>query len=150
MSNKTSGFKQLFGHWLIVLLVVGLFFAATPARHASAQPVSVWDGSYPALKPTDMPAVVDGVQEVNSAAQFAWLASRPTMFGSEVDTVKLMVDINLDNHPWTPSTALSESNKVLDGNGHTISNLKVTVDNTTPNVTYYAAMFVGNFKQVSD
>ena len=148
MKQNTRVFKQLFIHLFIVLLIGGLFFAAGPIRHAFAQGASVWDGSYPTEKPADMPAVVDRVQEVNSAAQFAWLASRPTMFGSEVDTVKLMVDINLDNHPWTPSTALSESNKVLDGNGHTISNLKVTVDNTTPNVTYYAAMFVGNFKQV--
>ncbi|MEL7636784.1 MAG: right-handed parallel beta-helix repeat-containing protein [Anaerolineaceae bacterium] len=135
--------KKLFGKFFVFLLVVGLLFAVAP-KQAQAQTVSTWDGTYPAVKPLDMPAVVGGVQEVTTAAQFAWLASQPTMFETGVNTVKLMVDIDLAEYPWTPSLALKGAGNILDGNYHTIQNLRVTVANTTINASYYAAMFVGN------
>ena len=73
--------KKLFSKFIVLLLVVGLLFAAAPTMQAQAQTtVSTWDGTYPAEKPTDMPAVSGGVQEVTTAAQFAWLASQTDMF----------------------------------------------------------------------
>lgn len=136
--------KKLFGKFFILLLVVGLLFAAAPTKQAQAQGPSVWDGNYPTDKPLDMPAVVGGVQEVTTAAQFAWLASQTTMFETGVTTVKLMVDIDLAEHPWTPSNALGGgATNTFDGNNHTISGLKVSVTNSTVGGFYYAAMFVG-------
>lgn len=139
--------KKLFSKIFVLLLVVGLLFAAAP-KQAQAQTVSTWDGTYPGTKPAEMLDPVDGVQEVHTAAEFAWLANQTTMFEPGVTTVKLMVDIDLAEYPWTPSTALSVGGKVLDGNQHTISNLKVLVDNATVGTYYFAAMFVGTYQDV--
>lgn len=129
-------FSKLF----ILLLVVGLLFAVAPTAQAQAQTVSTWDGIYPTSAPGDLPAVVGGVQEVNTAAQFAWLASQTDMFPAGVTTVKLMVDINLANLPWTPSGGLASGSaatgNIFDGNGHTISNLHVVSSEA-------AGLFVG-------
>ena len=51
-------------------------------------------------------------------------------------TIKL-TDIDLADHPWTPGGGLlGDSSDVFDGNGHTISNLKVTYPK-------YAGLFNG-------
>ena len=68
--------KNLFTKFFVLLLVVGLLFAVAPTTQAQAQTPSVWDGTYPAAKPADMPAASGGIQEVTTAAQFAWLASQ--------------------------------------------------------------------------
>ena len=134
--------KKLFGKFFIILLVMGLLFVAVTPKQAQAQTPSVWDGVYPAARPTGMADPVAGVQLVNTAEEFAWLASQPNMFTSGVTTVKLMVDINLDSKPWTPSNALGGGlANTFDGNGHTISNLTVNVVNTTDDIVH-AAMFL--------
>jgi len=87
---------------------------------------TLWNGIIPANKPALMEAAVDGVQEIHTAAEFAWIMSQANMFADGVTTVKLMADINLDQKPWTPSVGLiGTAANVLDGNGHTISNLNV-------------------------
>lgn len=134
--------KKLFSKVFILLLVVGLLFAAAPTGQAQAATVSTWDGTYPTSAPGDLPAVSGGVQEVTTAAQFAWLASQTNMFAGGVTTVKLMVDIDLADHAWTPSSALGGGMaNTFDGNGHTISNLSVNVTNTTDAIVH-AAMFL--------
>lgn len=134
--------KKLFTKLFVFLLVVGLLFAVAPTKQALAQSPSVWDGTYPAAKPAGMLDPATGVQEVHTAEEFAWLASQPNMFTSGVTTVKLMVDINLDSKPWTPSNALGGGlANTFDGNGHTISNLTVNVVNTTDDIVH-AAMFL--------
>lgn len=136
--------KKLFGKFFILLLVVGLLFAAAPTGQAFAQTPSVWDGIYPAAKPAGMLDPASGVQEVWTAEEFAWLASQTNMFqNGVVNTVKLMVDIDLNNKPWTPSIALGQGEDngyVLDGNGKTISNLSINV--YQPGTFVYAGMFV--------
>ena len=136
--------KKLFGKFFIILLVVGLLFAAAPTKQALAQSPSVWDGTYPGTKPAGMLAPVGGVQEVWTAEEFAWLAKQTNMFqNGVVNTVKLMVDIDLNNKPWTPSIALGQGEDngyVLDGNGKTISNLSINV--YQPGTIVYAGMFV--------
>jgi hypothetical protein len=137
----TKKFLKVFG----LLLVVGLLFAATQTVQAQAPTASVWDGTYPVDKPLDMPAVVDGVQEVTTAAQFAWLASQTDMFPAGVTTVKLMVDIDLDNRLWTPSGGLASGSaatgNIFDGNGHTIS--KLNADQKLIGADNFSALFVG-------
>ena len=132
--------KNSFIKILGVLLVVGLLFAVAPTKQAQAATVSTWDGTYPTSAPGDLPAVSGGVQEVTTAAQFAWLASQTDMFPAGVTTVKLMVDINLANLPWTPSGGLASGSaatgNIFDGNGHTISNLRVVSSEA-------AGLFVG-------
>ena len=101
--------KKLFGKFFIFLLVVGLLFAVAPTRQAQAQTPSVWDGIYPGTKPAGMLDPVGGVQEVHTAAEFAWLASQTNMFqNGVVNTVKLMVDIDLYNKSLSPSIALGQ------------------------------------------
>ena len=137
--------KKLFSKVFILLLVVGLLFAVAPTKQAQAQTVSTWDGIYPTSAPGDLPAVVGGVQEVNTAAQFAWLASQTDMFPAGVTTVKLMVDIDLDNHLWTPSGGLASGSaatgNIFDGNGHTIS--KLNADQKLIGADNFSALFVG-------
>lgn len=134
--------KKLFGKVFIFLLVVGLLFAVAPAKQALAQTVSTWDGTYPTEKPLDMPAVVDGVQEVTTAAQFAWLSKQTTMFPSGTTTVKLMTDIDLLNFSWDPSLAIKGNpSNIFDGNGHTIKNLKVEFTDLSSAYVYGALFY---------
>ena len=137
--------KKLFGKVFIFLLVVGLLFAAAPTGQALAQSPSVWDGTYPGTKPAGMLDPVGGVQEVHTAAEFAWLASQTDMFPAGVTTVKLMVDIDLDNRLWTPSGGLASGSaatgNIFDGNGHTIS--KLNADQKLIGADNFSALFVG-------
>ena len=137
--------KNLFSKFFVLLLVVGLLFVVAPTTQAMAQTtVSTWDGTYPAERPIGMVAPDAGVQLVNTAKEFAWLASQTNMFVGGVTTVKLNVDIDLANHPWIPSNALGGgATNTFDGNGHTISRLNVSVTSSTVGELYYAAMFVG-------
>ena len=137
--------KNLFTKFFVLLLVVGLLFAAAPTMQAQAQTtVSTWDGTYPAERPIGMVAPDAGVQLVNTAEEFAWLASQTNMFVGGVTTVKLNVDIDLAHYAWIPSNALGGgATNTFDGNGHTISGLNVSVTSSTDGELYYAAMFVG-------
>ncbi len=133
--------KKLFSKIFVLLLVVGLLFAVAPTRQVEAQVTSTWDGNYPTEKPVDMLPAIDGVQRIYTAAEFAWLASQADMFPAGVTTVKLMVDIDLANHPWKPSGGLASGSaatgNIFDGNGHKISNLRVVEEEA-------AGLFVGN------
>jgi hypothetical protein len=72
---------------------------------------------------------VGGVQEIHTAEEFAWILSQTDMFPAGTTTVMLMTDINLNNHPWTPSGGLKSGSAItgdtFDGNDHTIYNLSV-------------------------
>ena len=64
----------------------------------------------------------------------------------------LVKDIDMSGTPWVPVTF----NGVLDGNGHSISNLKITTEGTTERTTYdgnmkeYATVFSGVFDILED
>lgn len=139
--------KNLFTKFFVLLLVVGLLFAAAPTMQAQAQTtVSTWDGTYPAERPIGMVAPDAGVQLVNTAKEFAWLASQTDMFPAGVTTVKLMVDIDLNNYLWTPSGGLASGSaatgNIFDGNGHTIS--KLNAGQITIGASKFSALFAGS------
>lgn len=94
-------------------------------------PLSTWNGSV-----GDVPNAVGTIIEISTAGQLAGLA-RDVNSGITYSgyTVKLTIDIDLNNLDWTPIgrvigyPSVSFSGE-FDGNGHTIYNLKVT-DTTT-------------------
>ena len=123
-------------------LVGGNFGLTSQDAYALWVPsASPWNGVYPAAAPGSLKDPVDGVQEIHTAEEFAWILSQADMFPTGTTTVKLMTDINLNNFSWTPSGGLASGSAVtgdiFDGNGHTIYNLNVTREGN-------AALFVGN------
>ena len=92
-----------------------------------------WDGN--TLTPVTPTA--DGVYEIKTAAELAWIAQQVNLaqdgshFSFWNKTVKLMNDISLDGFPWTPIGDVNAAGTivyfdgVLDGDGHTVSGLNV-------------------------
>lgn len=89
-----------------------------------------------------------GEYEVATPAQLAWIAATVNS-GEEFEgkTVKLMADIDLAGHAWTPigdgsrlgSAAMGNQFKgTFDGNGRTISNLNI---NTTKGTDFAVGLF---------
>lgn len=92
--------------------------------------ISTWDGTYPDTRPVGMDdGAGDLIIDIDTAEEFAWIMSQPNMFldgVTDVHTVRLNTNIDLANHPWTPSVAAGPSQaNTFDGGGHTISNLFV-------------------------
>ncbi len=94
--------------------------------------VEVWDG-----KTLTEPILVDGVYEINTGSQLAWLAAAvsgtlpdtravaATSFAGK--TFKLTSDINLGENAWKPiGLGGKHFEGIFDGQGHTITGLKVT------------------------
>ncbi len=91
--------------------------------------LNVWDGTSTEITPN-----ADGVYEVTSGAQLAWIAEQTTSGANtfEGKTVKLMSDIDLNNRAWAPIGDNSITTfpghtfaGTFDGNGMTIYNLNV-------------------------
>ena len=103
--------------------------------------IEVWDG-----KTTEEPKITENtenpgevVAEITNGAQLAWIAqmlngtvnnARTTRSGEEVDysemTIKLGANIDLGNEQWTSiGTSENPFSGKLEGNGYTISNLKI-------------------------
>ena len=61
-------------------------------------------------------------------------------------TVQLGVDIDLENNPWTPIASNGKFEGKFDGGNHTISNLKVKVNDRTPAGLFARASYVSNLK----
>ena len=61
-------------------------------------------------------------------------------------TVQLGVDIDLENNLWTPIASNGKFEGKFDGGNHTISNLKVKVDDRTPAGLFARASYVSNLK----
>lgn len=130
---------------LACLLVAAVVFAFVPRNNAiSAEELpSVWDGDLIAagwgdpadkVKPADY--VLDGENKtlsIGSAAAFAYFAHEVYVDSEHAldgVTVKLTVDLDLQNKMWIPIGQTDRSNTpakrfsgVFDGQGHTISNL---------------------------
>lgn len=91
---------------------------------------NMWDGSI-----AETVAEKDGAYEVSTASELAWVAQQVNSKGNTFSgkTVRLMQDIDLGNREWNPIGQTGSYNAggtvfygTFDGNGHTISNLKVT------------------------
>lgn len=90
--------------------------------------VEIWDGT-----PGTLPTAVDGVISINTASQLAALAAAVNAGNSMAGTtIKLTRDINLSNKNWTPiGTTGKPFNGNFDGQGHTISNLYISLAGKT-------------------
>lgn len=80
---------------------------------------------------------VNGVYEINTLAELKWFANQVNSGTNDFNgkTVRLMNDIDLNNEVWTPIGQLTEDGGIgntfkgtFDGNGFTIKNLSVTVE----------------------
>lgn len=85
-----------------------------------------------------------GAYVITSAEELAWLADDAKTFGSSADAV-LTEDIDLSDHEWTPigNTSSAKYSGSFDGQGHTVSGLKVTS-------SAYAGLFGNVSGRVSD
>ena len=82
---------------------------------------SMWDGK----TLTEITPNTDGVYEVRTGAELAWVASEVNK-GNAVSRVKLMNDISLGNNEWTPiGNNYKEFVGEFDGNGHVVSDLYI-------------------------
>lgn len=133
-------------HILIMAVIAALLLSMSLC--AVAQAASVWDGTIPTTRPAGFEIDYDNrAIRIHDAASLAYLHN----YDMEKDyqnaisdgkgtynnfyyawgwTVYLETDIDLNNHPWTPVSFGVGSNsrkdrKGFDGQGHTISNLKV-------------------------
>ena len=85
---------------------------------------SMWDGK----TLTEITPNADGVYEVRTGAELAWVASEVNK-GNAVSRVKLMNDISLGNNEWTPiGDNYKEFVGEFDGNGHVVSDLYINND----------------------
>ena len=105
-------------------------------RKETSRPVSVWDGTFDNSWLSSDKG--DDIAYINSAAEFADMT---TYIVPENKTVKLNIDIDLNNLPWYPNSYAFDG--TFDGQGHTISNLKIT---EVKNVygSYLAGLFARN------
>lgn len=131
----------------------------TPVTYVS--PFGVWVGgqrteSVPGKIIVDgLEAVADGVglnaageYIVSSANGLKWLSSTVssgTTFAGK--TIKLSSDIDLNNEEWTPiGTSECTFDGIFDGNGHTISNLKINKQNGCIALFAYATNEIKNLE----
>ena len=96
---------------------------------------AAWDGTVPTAKPDTL--VVDTTKKlisINDPAAFAYLNTLVNdpdfynLYGSKWQySIELNTDVNLLGQEWTP--IMLRNFVAFDGNGHTISNLKVSTGN---------------------
>lgn len=135
--------KKLLASILCVAMVL-----STMGFSVFAEEADVWDGTSYSLDWLDAgdPEGTSGdAFYLNSAEDLAGLAYYVNTYASTNnifagDTIYLNVDVDLDNHDWAPiGTAVpGEKNRFygsFDGQGHTISNLKIADGH------YYAGLF---------
>ena len=85
----------------------------------------IWDGTQKAVTPT-----AEGVYEIKTGSELAWFASEitasPATFNNK--TVKLMADLDMSEHEWTPIKTWGSGNFTFDGNGHKIIGLNIDAE----------------------
>ncbi len=87
---------------------------------------TIWDGK----TLTEITPNADGVYEVRTGAELAWIASQVNSGNTAITKVKLMNDISLGNNAWTPiGDNYKEFSGEFDGNGHIISDLYINNKN---------------------
>ena len=134
----------------LLTIVMCIMQLPTTALYVAAADENVWtDYAAEEVTPNE-----DGVYEISSAAELAWLA-KGVNDGSieqyEYDenwdinyyTFRLTKDINLSAHLWVP-IGVSNSYQfraIFDGAGHTISGMQVGTEEDPYNDGYYAGLF---------
>lgn len=137
MEKKFQFFRKLI-FLTLLMLGVGSAFGAECAANYEAPANPVWDGTS-----TQEPCTKDGVYIIDNAAKLAWFAAQVNATtasdpnpNSNINA-KLMDDIDLGTHLWTPIAAGKGETKftgVFDGNHHKIEGLYtdgILLTNTT-------------------
>ena len=104
-------------------------FDATDINHKT---VSTWDGSYPAVNTSATYSGGDGSQAnpyiIGSATDLAQLTvNMANSVNYNANYFKLDVDIDLNNHPWTPIALDGMAIGAFDGQHHKITGLNVDI-----------------------
>lgn len=133
---------------VLATILAAAMVLSTMSFSVFAEEADVWDGTSYSLDWLDAgdPEGTAGDEfHLNSAEDLAGLAYYVNTYASTNhifagDTIYLNVDVDLDNHDWAPiGTAVpGEKNRFygsFDGQGHTISNLKIADGH------YYAGLF---------
>lgn len=133
---------------VLATILAAAMVLSTMSFSVFAEEADVWDGTSYSLGwlSTGDPEKTSGdAFYLNSAEDLAGLAHYVNTYAStnpifKGDTIYLTVDVDLDNHDWDPiGTAVpGEKNRFygsFDGQGHTISNLKIADGH------YYAGLF---------
>ena len=88
----------------------------------------------------------DGYFEIDNGGKLFWLARMVNYNGLGSANAKLTADIDLENRSWVPmGNGTSKHSGEFDGQGHSISNLKIVTDAST---TYSA--FIGYHNGTND
>ena len=125
-------------------------YAVRPALHlnlnsaASSDP-TIWDGTsteQPTLQNPAQANSEDNPYIIDSAAKLAWISANFDQSNCYGQHYLQTVDINLNNHPWTPiNNASSRRAYFYDGGGHTISNLYINTSEQTLASNNYLGLF---------
>ena len=100
------------------------------------------------------PEHVDGVYEISNAGQLFWFAEKVNA-GEYSINGKLMADIDLENREWTPignfdgvanASTQTAYKGTFDGNGKTISGLKLTTTDKNSNVGLFGLVIGGKIQ----
>ena len=111
--------------------------------------VDIWDGESK-TEPTFETDATTGetVAVIDSASDLAWLAdfvNNPSTRAANAINFVLAADIDLDNQPWTPiGTEANNFTGVFDGNGHSIKNLNIVVDEAKEGKAYMGLLGYAN------
>ena len=109
-----------------------LDFADFDATDINRKTVSTWDGTYPAANTTATFSGGDGSQAnpyiIGSATDLAQLTvNMANSVNYNANYFKLDVDIDLNNHPWTPIALNGMAIGAFDGQHHKITGLNVDI-----------------------
>lgn len=108
--NKTT--HRLIALWAVLMLL------------ATAVPLSLADGAAWDGQAVSEPAQAEGVYQIGSAAELAWLAGQVNRAGGTALHAVLTNDIDLNNQPWMPMGGYdNEYTGSFDGQGHKVTGL---------------------------
>ena len=132
-------------------------YAVRPALHlnlnsaaSNSYDPTVWDGTSTEAPTLQNPAQAnseDNPYIIDSAAKLAWISANYNQSNCYGQHYLQTVDIDLNNHPWTPInnvSSTSSSNRrayYYDGGEHTISNLYINTAEQTLALNDYLGLF---------
>ncbi len=158
--NKHRIFKRIISVITILMLITTSAYAG-----GSVTTAAVWNG-YIATSFNGGSGTSANPYIISTPEQLAYLASlvNSNNSGYNKSYYKLTEDINLGGREWTPigkgvaATDLTASSSyafmgVFDGDGHTVSNFKITASNTTTDTSYvglFGNIYGGNTTSVAN
>ena len=125
-----------------------LDFADFDAPDINHRPPSTWNGTSPASNPTATFSGGDGSQAnpyiIGSATDLAQLTvNMANSVNYNANYFKLDVDIDLNNHPWTPIALNGMAIGAFDGQHHKITGLNVDIATVSVGVGLFGKVKLG-------